>query len=104
MSGTAVRFLYMPTRNQYGLAGQTLTAILFRSEGEGNSLYVKKHIDLSAGFEFSKENIDFLNQVCNKDYSIEDGITILSNLSRMNSMRHIHDSVEGFINFCMRFM
>lgn len=101
---TAVRFLYMPTCNQHGHTGRTLTAILFRSEEGNNSLYVKKHIDLSAGFEFSQENVNFLNEVCNKDYSIEDGITILSHLCKMNSMRHIHDSVEGFINFCMRYM
>jgi len=107
MSQTVVRFLFNPAFAQTGGTPRALTAILFRSEDKDNSLYVKKHLDLSylpGLFPLSKENSEFLNAICNKDWQVEEGISMLSTFAKIDTTNKLNSEINGFIDFCMRFI
>lgn len=107
MSQTVVRFLFMPSFSQTSGTPRALTAILFREEGENNSLFVKKHLDLSALpglFPLSKENSNYLNTICNKDWPVEEGISFLTTFAKIDTTNKLNSEINGFINFCMRFI
>ena len=104
MSETVIRILFMPSFSQTGGTPQAITAVLFKGEGKDNSLRVKKHLDLTGLFPISKEQNDFLYSICNKDWQVEEGISFLTTFASMDTSSKLNNEINGFIDFCMRFI